>query len=419
LHELCIELESKVAEPAGAAGCLAILHSMCYCLGQMVIFAEEIGIAVDIEVPASFMSVEPPHKMCVLSSSEQSTLPIHPQNVPVPLTDSSEMHEQLPSKCNNSHVNDTTLSWSDAGTMQLQCVVDDVCAWLQTDRAFRVLSIDSYPDFQTMFCSFLEACGLSTTKMSDGPAALQSLKQPSDDGPPDMVLLNLPMDSAVQVCSDIRDIYQCWEMPILVLQRTGGAEAEVVEATLNAGANDWLSLPAEPGPLLRRIEAHLCCKLLAEVQLMFLGLPVHSAIPQMQEELLMARSELERARSDVKKMNLQMQRSNIVEQAPVSSGHGHQASPAGSTVSQRSLAGSDSHSIASSARSCVRPQWMPKDQELMDFLTELGLSHYAFQLESNSINLEMIAHMTDDELQQVGLTALGARILIRMALQPE
>jgi len=439
LHQHCIDLEEKVAE-AGVPACAILVNSMCRCLGQMVSCAEEMGISVDIKIPPNFTGSTPP-ETCALTGNEEGTcrqpgmeqeetLPVLPQKAVNSPVDSSGAHKQLQSEPPDSGIDAKLLSWSDVGAAQLQCVVPDVFVWLRTDRAFHVLSIDDQPEFQTALCTFLEACGLSTTKMSDGAAALQSLKQPNDTAKPDLVLLNLPIDSAVQLCSDIREMYQSWKLPVMTLERIGGSETAVVEATLFVGANDYISLPADPEMILGRIEAHLCRKLLADLQQMVPDIPLSNAISKMKiagnqiqegrgsSSLLAARSESEWARSEIRKLNFQAQELNTVSQASISSVHGHQASPTASTVSRKSVAQSHSCSIAHSVRCCRQPQWVPKDQELMDFLSELSLSHYAFPLESNSINVDMMAHMSDAELKQAGVTELGSRILIRMALQP-
>jgi len=63
-----------------------------------------------------------------------------------------------------------------------------------------------------------------------------------------------------------------------------------------------------------------------------------------------------------------------------------------------------------------RPQWQAQDLELWEFLWELGLCHFAYALESNAVDLTLLQVVTDDELRELGIQALGARKLIKQAV---
>ena len=65
--------------------------------------------------------------------------------------------------------------------------------------------------------------------------------------------------------------------------------------------------------------------------------------------------------------------------------------------------------------------WVPRDAELIRFLAELGLAHFAYALESEGLQVSVMKMLPETQLmqvlQEVGVKALGARIAIRHALK--
>ncbi|MEM9300895.1 MAG: adenylate/guanylate cyclase domain-containing protein [Pseudomonadota bacterium] len=88
----------------------------------------------------------------------------------------------------------------------------------------------------------------------DGEAALASV---ADDGPPDLILLdvNMPRLDGLEVCRRLKADLETRDIPIIFL--TGQADKETVVEGFRLGANDYVSKPFDVDELRLRVETQL------------------------------------------------------------------------------------------------------------------------------------------------------------------
>ncbi len=116
--------------------------------------------------------------------------------------------------------------------------------------AHKILVIDDDNALREMVGIVLESEGFDVSYHDAGSGALEAFKTSA----PDLVLLDvmLPGKDGIEVCQEIRAIAGT---PIIML--TAKTESEDVVRGLEAGADDYVVKPFDPGVLTARIRARL------------------------------------------------------------------------------------------------------------------------------------------------------------------
>lgn len=121
----------------------------------------------------------------------------------------------------------------------------------EADTTARVLVVDDDRAIRESLERLLASEGHEVVTAPDGAAALELLRT----GPFDLLLIDVMMPSidGITVCRVLRA--EGNQMPILVLTALGEAPDRI--AGLDAGADDYLPKPFDPGELLARVRALL------------------------------------------------------------------------------------------------------------------------------------------------------------------
>ena len=114
----------------------------------------------------------------------------------------------------------------------------------------RVLVVDDDPTVREVVVSYLRAAKHDVTEVSDGEAALASMR----DVPSDLIVLDLMMPGidGLEVCRRLRTTT---DVPIIMLTALGSETDRVVG--LELGADDYLTKPFSPRELVLRVESVL------------------------------------------------------------------------------------------------------------------------------------------------------------------
>ncbi len=117
----------------------------------------------------------------------------------------------------------------------------------------RVLVADDDATIRFMLKRMLEKWNYEVIQVDNGEDALAALTQPD---PPRLVLLdwNMPKLDGIDVCRTLRDYQQDrYGVYIYVIMLTARGDANDVAAGLDAGADDFIKKPANPGELRSRL----------------------------------------------------------------------------------------------------------------------------------------------------------------------
>ncbi|MFQ5989788.1 MAG: diguanylate cyclase [Candidatus Methylomirabilales bacterium] len=116
-----------------------------------------------------------------------------------------------------------------------------------------VLIVDDEPILRQMVREHLERHGLQIEEAGNGQEALESAHRVN----PDLILLDIMMPglNGLQVCQTLREQEATRAIPVVLLTSHDGLEDRI--RGLDAGANDYLTKPVQPGELLARVKAHL------------------------------------------------------------------------------------------------------------------------------------------------------------------
>jgi DNA-binding response OmpR family regulator len=117
----------------------------------------------------------------------------------------------------------------------------------------RLLVVDDVEANRSVIRRRLERLGYSVSCADGGEAALKSIELSA----PDLVLLDymMPAMNGIDVLREIRTNSRCSDVPVIML--TARADAQTVVASLEAGADDYVSKPIDFDVLAARIEAQL------------------------------------------------------------------------------------------------------------------------------------------------------------------
>lgn len=123
-----------------------------------------------------------------------------------------------------------------------------------------VLIVDDEPMLREMVREQLERHGLQIEEAGNGREALEVVHRVR----PDLVLLDITMPDlcGLQVCQALREQEVTRAIPVVLLTAHDGLEDRI--RGLDAGANDYLTKPVQPGELLARVKAHLRTRELCE-----------------------------------------------------------------------------------------------------------------------------------------------------------
>lgn len=119
--------------------------------------------------------------------------------------------------------------------------------------AGRILVVDDVEANRSVVCRRLERLNYTVRSAESGEAALKLVERET----PDLILLDymMPNMNGIDVLCELRTNSRCSDVPVIML--TARADAQTVVASLEAGADDYVSKPIDFDVLAARIEAQL------------------------------------------------------------------------------------------------------------------------------------------------------------------
>jgi len=119
-----------------------------------------------------------------------------------------------------------------------------------TDSRKRILIVDDQPFIAKIIEFNLDRARYQVEYCRDAEAALIRLK----NTPPDLVISDIfmPKVTGIELCRFVRETLMLTQLPIIMLTSQGDAEA--AEASLNAGANTFMTKPFSPRELSAKID---------------------------------------------------------------------------------------------------------------------------------------------------------------------
>src|SRR5882762_11192453 len=117
----------------------------------------------------------------------------------------------------------------------------------------RILVVEDDPDIAELVARYLDKAGYTTTRLSSGREALETIRAK----PPDLVVLDLmlPQVDGLEICRALRANDKTAAIPIIML--TARAEESERIVGLEMGADDYLAKPFSPNELVARVRALL------------------------------------------------------------------------------------------------------------------------------------------------------------------
>jgi signal transduction histidine kinase len=127
---------------------------------------------------------------------------------------------------------------------------------LNHEEMFHILIVDDEQSNLKVAMDAIDSLGHTYTTAGGGIEALEALREIK----PDLVLLDLMMPgvSGLDVCLEIRKLYDLAELPVLMLTASGQTRDTL--AAFSAGANDILQKPFELAELRARVQSLLAMK---------------------------------------------------------------------------------------------------------------------------------------------------------------
>jgi CheY-like chemotaxis protein len=117
-----------------------------------------------------------------------------------------------------------------------------------------ILLVDDDPTIRTLARLLLEKNGFRVVEVGDGAAAMEHLAAGGECG---LVVLDLDMPAlgGLEVLRRVRSSASTAGVPVVVLTGSEGDEVEI--DAMNAGADDYIRKPLEPGRFVARVKAAL------------------------------------------------------------------------------------------------------------------------------------------------------------------
>lgn len=114
----------------------------------------------------------------------------------------------------------------------------------------RILVVDDVKLFRHLETSLLRGRGHTVTEASNGPEALESIRE----DPPDMVLLDyyMPGMTGTEVCSQIKKDPALQSVPVIIV--TSSSRDEDIRRAVQAGCDDYMTKPIDDASLLRKVD---------------------------------------------------------------------------------------------------------------------------------------------------------------------
>jgi len=278
---------------------------------------------------------------------------------------------------------------------------------LYAKRQLRVATVSHDAVFRRALGGLLEGAGHASTLCDELSKPLPRAWLDNDGSLPDLVLVHTSGVQGLERATTLRREWQMNEVPFLALVSAEDHQS-VASSSLCKELDDILTVPRDLPVVLRRVNVHMAAIAASRLQ---------KAMPGM--ELTTIPHELNTTHSE--KAELQKQHKQVMEELGSLRERESRAKPVQSPaildtpLQEQELARSSMFSEG--LRSAGPPVWKPQDHELNEFLCGLGLGHFAFQLESNAISINVLALMTDEDMASVGLHSVGARILIQRGLK--
>ncbi|NQZ05800.1 MAG: response regulator [Algicola sp.] len=123
-----------------------------------------------------------------------------------------------------------------------------------TGKQYRILLVDDEPVNRQVLNNHLS---MQNYELIEAPGGLEALKAIDEDGPFDLILLDvmMPQISGYEVCSKLRETYAANDLPVIFL--TAKNQVTDMVQSFAVGANDYLTKPVSKQELLARVETHL------------------------------------------------------------------------------------------------------------------------------------------------------------------
>lgn len=139
--------------------------------------------------------------------------------------------------------------------------------------AKRILIVEDNPSVNRLVCYTLEREGYQVLSASNGVEGLRIAREEK----PDLLVLDvmLPGLDGFEVCHRLRADPQTAWLPILMF--SAKAHAADISTGLRLGANDYLTKPADPSEIVKRVANLLAKRSTAHNEAREKGLPVSEA----------------------------------------------------------------------------------------------------------------------------------------------
>lgn len=171
----------------------------------------------------------------------------------------SEANQHDQSKMGSNRSNKKYGNWSEQHPLLQEGYAPPLMAShlpLNHGEVFHILIVDDEPSNLKVAMDAIDSLGHTYTTAGGGMEALEALRELK----PDLVLLDLMMPevSGLDICLEIRTLYDLAELPVLMLTASGQTRDTI--AAFSAGANDILQKPFELAELRARVQSLLAMK---------------------------------------------------------------------------------------------------------------------------------------------------------------
>jgi len=116
-----------------------------------------------------------------------------------------------------------------------------------------VMIVDDSPGILSLYGFFFERQGYQTLKAEDSLSALEMLEEST----PDLFILDvmMPEINGIELCQRIRSLPRHEHTPVIIL--SAFSDADIIQQSFAAGANDYLVKPIDPQELEARAKEYM------------------------------------------------------------------------------------------------------------------------------------------------------------------